>query len=295
MIARVVPVPPRVPAAMGAPASFDVKTGLRKARVAGEGRSRKGAAMRWLVGALGLGLVAIAAGLGGPARAERALDVVSLTQWPPYSATELPNGGFGNDVAATALERAGYDVRLELVPWSRAMAMVRHGDADVLVNVWRTDARANVMAFTDPIARNELVFVHRDATALTYTGLDSLAGMDVGILRDYDYKDAFMRDPDINRLPARTLLTNLRNLKNKRLDAVLADRMIARYVIANMLPEAADRFVVTDNALSAKPLHAAVSRAVDGTATIVARFDAALAAMRDDGTYAEIKRRHGLD
>lgn len=248
-----------------------------------------------IVGRLGLVLAVLSAALGSPASAERSLNVVSLTQWPPYSATELPNGGFGNDVATTALERAGYDVRLELVPWSRAMAMVRHGDADVLVNVWRTEARADVMAFTEPIARNELVFVHREATALTYTGLDSLAGMDVGILRDYDYKDAFMREPDINRLPARTLLTNLRNLKNKRIDAVLADRMIARYVITNMLPEAADRFAFTEEALSARPLRAAVNRAVDGTAEIVDAFDTALAAMRADGTYADIKQRHGLD
>jgi polar amino acid transport system substrate-binding protein len=251
--------------------------------------------MRWFVGSLGLVVGAFWCVLVGTARAERSLDVVSLTQWPPYSSADLAHGGFGNEVATTALKRAGYSLTLELVPWSRAIAMLRHGRADVLVNVWHTPPRTEIMAFTEPIARNELVFVHRKATDLAYSGLDSLAGMDVGILRDYDYKDAFMQDPSINRLPAGTLLTNLRNLKNKRLDAVLADRMIARYVIANKLPEAADRFAVTDKALSARPLRAAVSRAVDGTDAIVADFNAALAAMRKDGAYAEIKRRHGLD
>jgi len=251
--------------------------------------------MRWLVGRLGLVAVALAVVLGAPARAERSLEVVSLTQWPPSSAADLPNAGVTNDIATTALTRAGHDVTLELVPWSRAMAMIRHGEADVLVNVWHTPERTEVMAFTDPLARNEMVFVHRKSTDLTYTGLDSLAGMDIGILRDYEYDDAFMDDPAINRLPAGTLLTNLRNLKNKRLDAVLADRMIARYVIANMLLGAADRFAFTAKALSARSLRAAVSRAVDGTDAIVADFNDALAQMRADGTYAAIKQRHGLD
>lgn len=250
--------------------------------------------MRWFVCVLGLVLIALAAVASNHAYAERSLHVVSLTDWPPYSAKGLPHDGFGNHVVTAALERAGYDVTLELVPWSRAMAMVRHGDADVLVNVWRTDARREVMAFTDPIARNELVFVHLAARDWRYRGLDSLAGMDVGILRDYDYNDAFMRNPDINRIPARTLLTNLRNLKNKRLDAVLADRMIARYVIDNKLAESAGRFAFSDKALSAKNLHAAVSRAVDGTTAIVDAFNSALAEMRADGTYAEIEARHGL-
>jgi len=238
-----------------------------------------------------LGAVLLVAG-GAAARAE--VTVAALTGWPPFSGENLLNKGFGNDIIATALRRAGYEVRVEMMPWPRAVRRVKAGEHDVLSSVWHTDAREADLAFTAPLACNRLVFVTRRGEPFTYTGLASLEGRTVGVAEDYHYADAFMQATHFTRKPAPNLLTNLFAVDTGEVDMAVADELTARYLIDRNRPRFGHAFAMTDNALSARKLRAGVSRAIDNTGEIVRAIDGALSAMRADGTYAHIKRQHGL-
>ncbi|WP_176758565.1 transporter substrate-binding domain-containing protein [Limimonas halophila] len=248
------------------------------------------ARLRGSFAAVLLGLLAVAAAPG----AQAAVTVAALTGWPPFSAQHLRAKGFANDILATALRRTGHEVRVEMMPWPRAVRLVKAGERDVLSSVWYTDARTRKMAFTAPIARNRLVFVTRRADAFSYTGLDSLTGKTVGVAEDYHYTDAFMQAEHFTRTPAPTLLANLFKVDTGQVDMTVADELIARYLIEENEPRFEHPFAMTDTALSARELRAAVSRKIDNTQEILRAIDNGIAAMRADGTYAHIKREHGL-
>lgn len=222
------------------------------------------------------------------------ITIASGDSWPPFTKLKLPNEGFSNDVARTVLERAGYNATVEILPWNRAKKMTQAGQFDILNNVWYTDERAKTLAFTDPIARNEIVFITRKEDEFTYTGLSSLKGMVVGTVRGFDYRDAFLNADHFHREPAGTFKTNLKKLAAGRIDAAVGDRLIGKHLVGNDLTDLKDKLAYSDKALSSKKLYVTVSRALNNTEQIVTDFNTALEAIRADGTYAEIKRRHGL-
>lgn len=231
---------------------------------------------------------------GAASAAKQDIKLVSLTSWPPFSAKALPNNGFGNDIAKTVLERAGYNVSVKLMPWSRAKKMTQRGKFHVLANAWYNEDRAEKLAFTDRIAQNRIVFVSRKDSDFTYSGLDSLEGKTVGVVRDYDYRDDFLEADSFERQPANSFTTNLRKLKAGRVDVTLGDELLAKYLVNENFQEAKGSFTYSDEALSSKDLFVTVSRAIDGTKAIVSDFNEALAEIREDGTYDKIAERHGL-
>ncbi|SDF57211.1 amino acid ABC transporter substrate-binding protein, PAAT family [Limimonas halophila] len=241
-----------------------------------------------------IGVTAAALAMPSVAAANEEITVASLTSWPPFSGKELPNKGFSNDVAKTVLERAGYDVTVKLMPWSRAKKMTERGKFEVLTSVWHNEKRAKTLAFTDAIARNELVFISRKGSGFTYTGLDSLKGMTVGTVRGYDYQDAFLDTDHFQREAAESFKTNLKKLAAGRIDAAVGDRLIGKYLVSNKLSSLKGELAYSDKALSSKKLYVTVSRKAENTEQLVSDFNAALKAIRADGTYTEIQARHGL-
>jgi len=228
------------------------------------------------------------------AAANEGITVASLTSWPPFSGKALPNKGFSNDIAKTVLERAGYDVTVKLMPWSRAKTMTERGRFEVLTSVWHNEERAKTLAFTDAIARNELVVISPEEAGFSYTGVDSLEGMTVGTVRGYDYQDAFLNADHFQREEAESFKTNLKKLGAGRIDAAVGDRLIGKYLVGNDLTDLKDKLAYSDKALSSKKLYVTVSRKADNTDQIVSDFNSALEAIRSDGTYDRIKERHGL-
>ncbi|SDG08539.1 amino acid ABC transporter substrate-binding protein, PAAT family [Limimonas halophila] len=231
----------------------------------------------------------------GAAHAQRELTVAALTGWPPFSDEGLPANGFANEVITVALKRAGYDARVEMMPWPEAKASVMAGEHDVLSSVWHTEARAEKLAFTDPVAENRIVFIAPAESPFTYTGLDSLKGKTVAVAEEYHYAEAFLESDAFTRLENPNLVAGLFQVANGEADLAVGDELTARYLIG----ESAKRFegmdfALSERALSERPLHVGVSRAVAGTQAIVTAFNEALAAMRKEGTYVEIKEKHGL-
>ena len=81
------------------------------------------------------------------AHAEKKIFLVSLEN-PPQTYTK--NGqvwGFNTDIAREALRRAGYAMEIQLVPWSRALAMVRMGQADGIIDAAFTTERSAYLLY----------------------------------------------------------------------------------------------------------------------------------------------------
>lgn len=220
--------------------------------------------------------------------------IATLKGWPPFSGKDLPNKGFSNDVTQTALERMGHSATIKVMPWARALEMTKRGKFEVLPSVWYSDERAKSLKFTDAIASNRIVFIKEKGDNFEFTGIDSLSGKSVGIVQDYDYSDEFLNAENIERQRANSLKTNVRKLLGGRVDLTLGDELVAKYAINKDMPDRADKVAYTEGALSEKDLHVTFTRKLDNLDRIVANFNDELEAMREDGTYDAILKRHKL-
>lgn len=220
--------------------------------------------------------------------------IAALKGWPPFSGKELPNKGFSNDVTQTALERMGHSATIRVMPWARALEMTKRGKFEILPSVWYSDERAKALKFTDPIASNRIVFIKRKGDDFAFTGIDSLAGKSVGIVQDYDYSEDFLNAENVERQRANSLTVNVRKLLGGRVDLTLGDELVAKYAINKNMPDRADQVAYTEGALSEKDLHVTFTRKLDNVDRVVENFNDELAAMREDGTYDAILKRHNL-
>jgi polar amino acid transport system substrate-binding protein len=229
----------------------------------------------------------------GHAAAQK-LTVAALVDYPPFSDIGRPQLGFANELFTTAIRRAGYEVEIVMLPWSRALAGMQNGTYDILTCVWKTPEREKSMVFTAPFAVNRLVFAQRAHEDFVYQSLADLTGRTIGTIPGYAYDEAFLTATNFKREEAANVATNLRKLSAGRIDLTVEDELILRFIINTQLPDLKMMVDLAPGALSENPLHFAVSRRRPDAEKVASAFNAALAAMRGDGSYDHLLEKHGM-
>ena len=257
--------------------------------------------LRWLC----LG-ACLAAGLGGPlaARTQATADApctpsVRWVEYAPYGVRGDggEKTGYYADVVSEALRRMGCAPRFVQIPWARALKELAAGRLDVVAGALKTPEREAFVWFSTPInlSPNLLFLQSRVAQRYPLARLADLRstslriGTEPGAHYGAEYA-ALLDDPDfvarLHVVPDRPRAWRMLNAD--RLDGVIADQATA-IVSGTELPRLGDRLVPV-LVLSAEPAHVMLSRrSID--AGFVARFDAALATMRADGTLERLRER----
>lgn len=217
---------------------------------------------------------------------------VTGSLWSPYLDDQLPEGGLASDLVRTALTRAGYQIEPNIETWTRAYQGAAVGVYDVVAAVWQNDARAADLLFSDAYLLNDIVLLARRGVLVEFNTLSDLSGFRIGVVRGYAYEDAFDRHPDLKRLVNNHLIQNLLLLRQGRLDIVVGDKWAILHQISTFMPDDLGAFVLVPKPLARRALRLGVSRQNPDAARIVAAFDAAIAAMQEDGTYDAIVKKH---
>ncbi|CAM3492985.1 amino acid ABC transporter substrate-binding protein [Pseudomonas floridensis] len=214
--------------------------------------------------------------------------------WPPFTDALLLNGGLATDIVSTALKRAGYVVEYQQVPWARALLGLSEGRHDVLINAWFSEDRTLIGQFSEPYLVNRVRFLKRKDSPIAPHTLKQLSAYVIAIVRGYAYSPAFDSDPSLQKVPVKSFSVATRMLVAERVDLTLEDEYVARYNLALEAEEVRDRVEFLPGSLSENGLHILVSLKHPRHAEIVAGFDREIAAMKADGSYDELFRRHGL-
>ena len=157
--------------------------------------------------------------------------VAAADPYPPYVDPQAPGEGLAMEIVRAAFKTQGYTIKLEIMPWVRAEKGVSEGRYDILVDVWRTEARVKELLFTVPYAVSKIKFIKRKDNPFEFTGLESLNGLRVGVIRGYGYSDAFNKAPNFSREEVTSMEHNINKLLLKRIDLTLEDEIAARSVL----------------------------------------------------------------
>jgi polar amino acid transport system substrate-binding protein len=214
--------------------------------------------------------------------------------WPPFTDQRLPQNGLAVELVTTALQRAGHTTEYVEVPWARALRGFQQGDYDVVVAAWYSPERARYGRFSEPYLVNRIRFLRRAGTSFEFRGLDSLRPFSIAVVRGYSYDPAFDKAPGLARVPVLEFAMGARMLAAGRVQLTLEDELVARYHLRHGLREIRGAVEFVETPLSENGLHIMLRRSHPLHRQIVREFDAAIAAMKADGSYRRIFRRHGL-
>ncbi|MDY0162613.1 substrate-binding periplasmic protein [Desulfobotulus sp.] len=232
--------------------------------------------------------------LSGPAAAEKIL-IAACDPWPPFVDPQHPKEGVSMEIIRAAYATQGYAIKLEYVPWARAEQGVKDGVYDFLPPTWMTHERQKYLLYSEPYAVNQIKFIKRKDDPFEFTGMESLKGKTIGIVRGYGYGDAFLTATHFRREEANDLISNTRKLIAGRIDLTLEDEIVARVRLAQENPNLLNDISFTRNALSRNPLHIAAGLKNPKHQEIITAFNKGLAEIRKNGTYAAILASYGIE
>jgi len=228
---------------------------------------------------------------------------VRMDEDPPYL-TAMPDGqagGVNADASREALRRMGCRAEFRTLPFTRSLKDLEEGTLDILPDVFRTPQRQAFALFsrTRNQVPNRLFIRASDKERWQIRSFQDLPrlgiklGVEGGALASPDF-GAISADPAFQ-----TILTSARShdslwrmLRAGHIDAVILDDLTARWELGHL--GLGEQIVGTDFVTAVAPAYFAFSRATV-TEEQVRRFDAAIEAMRKDGTLDAIMARYGLD
>jgi polar amino acid transport system substrate-binding protein len=228
---------------------------------------------------LGCGLLA---GLHLPARAQAPSLRLASLEWLPYAGRALPQGGLSAAVATTVAARIGYAVDVDYLPWKRAMQAGSGPGFAGYFPAYQTAERARQCYFSAPIGRSTIGLAVRAAQPLHWRTLDDLAGDKLGVVLGYsngEKIDAMVRQGKLSVDHSASDTVNLRKLLAGRVNAVVIDRAVLRYLLASDpdLKARRGQLAFEDRVLAELSLHVCFQRTAPGQ-KLQQSFDAALRA-----------------
>ncbi|MGQ7960650.1 substrate-binding periplasmic protein [Pseudomonas sp. SP16.1] len=214
--------------------------------------------------------------------------------WPPFNDQTLPGNGLSSELVEQALHRAGYDSQYLEVPWQRTLLGLKRGHYDVLINAWYSAERAEFGYFSQPYLINRIRFLQRKGAGIQFEKLADLYPHRIALVRGYAYAREFDSDPHLLKVGVSSFATAARMLHARRVQLTLEDELVARYHLDRELRGIRDELEFLPLPLSENGLHILVRRSHPQHREIVSRFDRAIQAMHEDGSYAAIFARHGF-
>lgn len=218
--------------------------------------------------------------------------VIVADEWPPFSGNDLPGQGIAIDVSRSVLERAGYAVDIEILPWARVVDGAKSGEHDAVTSLFLDEEMQKSLAYADPFLETRVRFVQRKGAGIEITDLDSLRPYQIVVGKGYLYEPDFDAADYLDKFEVTTLIQGVRMVAAGRADLTLDSEHVVRHAIRVEDPSLAGEVELLDKTLATQRIHIAFSRSRDDHATIVADFNRTLAEMQADGSLDAVLEKH---
>jgi len=218
--------------------------------------------------------------------------------WEPYISQHLPANGLIIDLLTEVFTRAGYQVEMEFMPWSRVAEEMRNGSADISVASWYSDTRAQELSYSEPYLTNNLIILKRKKDALKYNNFSefksymSKGGYRMGVFEEYAYGDEFNSiAPLVNLSYYKHCGQLVRDVAAKNTDIALIDQWTAETKL-NSMQNIADHLEMIATPIIKRGLYITASKQNKNHQQIIAAFNKTLQDMKSDGSYNALLKRH---
>ncbi len=219
------------------------------------------------------------------------LSVVTL-HYPPYAYEE--NGevkGFSADLLKEVFRRMDIPMQIKVLPWKRALKMVKDGKADAVFLAFKTEDREKFADFPEEVFITEptSLFVRKDSD-ITWDGeLSSMStykfARPLGYSSGTDFDNAVKNGVIPHIEGSGSPQITIRKLIKRRVDILVANR----YVILDELKkmDKVGEIKELKPVINEDPSYLAFSKKRDMKATIK-KYNEVIKQMKDDGSYQKI-------
>ncbi|MES2069672.1 MAG: transporter substrate-binding domain-containing protein [Pseudomonadota bacterium] len=193
-------------------------------------------------------------------------------EWSPYVGSHMPDGGLTAAAAKAVASAAGYQTRIDYLPWSRAM---QAGSDDPgyagYFPAYYLPEREKHCYFSSALGNSSNGFAYLKSRPLQWSTLTDLKDIKIGTVQDYAndrYFDALVRQGDLHTDVAPSDISNVRKLLAGRVQAIVIDKAVLRNLLINeaSLQAGKEQIAFHERELTSFTLHICFQRNAKGRA-----------------------------
>ena len=215
--------------------------------------------------------------------------------WAPFTGEKLPSQGVCVAVVRAACKAGGLTEDTKFYPWVRCEAMVKSGEAFATFPYQMTDERRAKYAGSEPIivAKSKIFYCSGVGKDIQWTSLKDFQKYRMGDVNGYWYTEAFTQNGIKADLANGSDLA-FKMLQSGRFDYLIENELVGLETIKTLFPGETDKFKTLEKPYDESPFVLMVSRTYPNSEEILKKFNAGLAAIRQDGTYQDILKKSGI-
>ncbi len=238
----------------------------------------------------------LAAAPQGEASTDEELEtiVAASDPWPPYVDEMHPQMGVSVEIANAAYATQGYKVKQLIVPWARALEGTRTGVFDLILDAWWSSERSREFMYSRPYLDGSVKLIKRRGEPFTYEGLESLSGKQIAVVRGYAYNDEFYASPNIRHYEVVDFASAVAMLLRGRVDFAIENELVARYRLGQVAPDSIPQIEFVEPPVSLNLVYVISGYRNPRHYEYIGAFNRGLEIIRNNGEYAEILKRNGL-
>ena len=242
--------------------------------------------MRWIISVLTAVFLALPAAADGLRLVTAELPPYTFHE-PPPTVSEIGHPmGIVQETVAEMARRVGQSPDVEYMAWTRAQDLTMTGKNIGILSLTRTPEREPHYKWIQQIAVDDLILA--GGAGVDVSSLDAVKNRRVGVLL-HSGAETLLQSLGITRIePAGEEWINAQRMKDRRIDAWLAPRLMVIYAYKQVSGDAA---LLTFGQI-VRPSEIWFAASPDVSDEVAARWQAAFKAMEADGTYARIAARY---
>ena len=217
-------------------------------------------------------------------------------EWPPYSSEQIDGYGVCTEIVSAIVQEMGMIPKYNFFPWRRAELMVQQGEAFGAFPYAPNPERQENFDFSEMLLQHKMVFFYNQQAMSqppTWTTLADLRAYRIGGVMGNNYESAFTNAGlTVHYVNSEKLNVNL--LYANRVDLILTDEAVGRYLIQQLYPAERDIFGVLAKSFKTGNSHLMISRAYPFAERLRVQFNEAFQRIKANGTYRAILTKYGI-
>ena len=217
--------------------------------------------------------------------------VLATDPFPPFHSPEVKGYGFFAEIVQAAFKEVGHDLKIEFVPWNRALVLSQTGYYDGVIGALYSDDRAKNYLFSNTVYKMGLsIFINKN-NKFTKNDLENKKNLRLGRVRGYYYPEgnSFVKNHSI--LESSTLENSLGALLNNRLDFIIEANTVINYLLNEKFKNNKDKIVELD-ILNYQEYKILISKKAKDSEEILTDFNSGLDKIRGNGVYNKILKKY---
>ncbi len=220
--------------------------------------------------------------------------VLVACEYSPYYSEHLENYGGISEIIVEAYKRVGYTVKIQFLPFARALNETQEGQVDGIIGVWYRPEREQWFVFSQPIPPpNQIGFYKRKQDKITFTKFEDLKPYVIGTIIGFVNPPEFEKATYLKREEVVTDAQNLQKLFYKRIDLALIDKGLADYIIRTQFPEYREALEWLEPAVKEEPNFLGISKKTPDYLIKLEAFNRGLAVITKEGLVGKILLKNG--